>query len=161
MDHPDDKKPTPRVALVCSAGGHLAEILALGSAYRDLPHFFVLNYVDPFFRPPDDVAVYTVGREARTVREVGNLVEYARIFRKERPTALLSTGASQGVYAAVVARAMGVRVVYVETLTAVQQPSLTGVLMQGLADDFFVQWPGLVPRVEEARWVGNLFGSSW
>jgi UDP-N-acetylglucosamine:LPS N-acetylglucosamine transferase len=139
-------------------GGHLTELLCLRSAYERHPHFYIFNDVTQF-APPPGIPVYTIAHAERDPRVVSNIWEVARIFRKERPTVLLTTGAGPGVSAAVAARLMGLRVVFVETVAAVQRPSLTGVLMEPLADAYFVQWPELAGKNAE-RWQGNIFGCS-
>jgi hypothetical protein len=57
---------------------------------------------------------------------------------------ILSTGAGPVVPFAIVGRLFfGTRVVFVETLTRVHAPSLTGRIMYRLAHDFFYQWESL------------------
>jgi UDP-N-acetylglucosamine:LPS N-acetylglucosamine transferase len=131
----------------------------LRSAYEDLPHFYVFNDQTQF-TPPPNVDVYTVAHAERDWRAVWNLVEFARIFARERPTVMLSTGAGPAIPAAMVARAMGIRVVYIESVAAVQQPTLTGTLIQPWANTLFVQWPQLIQHLRNSRWVGNIFASS-
>ena len=148
-----------KVALVSSVGGHLTDLLALRAAYEDLPHFYVFNDRTQF-TPPEGIAVYTVEHAERDARVLWNLVEFARIFLRERPTVMLSTGAGLAVPAAIVAKAMGIRVVYVETSSATEKLSLTGILMQPLADAFFVHWPALASKVKGGRYCGGVFGLS-
>lgn len=150
---------TPKVALVSSVGGHLTELLALRSAYEGLAHFYVFNDVTQF-SPPEGVRAYTVAHAERDARVLWNFVEFARIFLRERPTVMLSTGAGPAIPAAIVAKLMGARVVYVETVAAVREPTLTGILMQGLADALYVQWPELLGKLRGSQHCGNLFGSS-
>lgn len=149
----------PKVALVSSVGGHLTELLALRAAYEDLPHFYVFND-ETQFTPPEHVPVYTVAHAERDIRVLWNVLEFARIFAREKPTAMLSTGAGPAIPAALVAKAMGIRVVYVETVAATERPTLTGLLMQPFADALFVQWPKLLEKLKGSRYCGNLFGSS-
>jgi len=148
-----------KVALVSSVGGHLTELLALRAAYEDLPHFYVFNDQTQF-TPPDGIAVYTVAHAERDARVLWNVLEFARIFQREKPTVMLSMGAGPAVPAALVARAMGIRVVYVDAVAATEKPTLTGRLMQPLADAFFVQWPSLLAKVKGSRHCGSIFGSS-
>lgn len=149
----------PKVALVSSVGGHLTELLALRAAYESLPHFYVFNDATQF-TPTEDVSVYTVAHAERDLRVLWNVLEFARIFARERPTVMLSTGAGPAIPAALVAKAMGIRVVYVETVAATDRPTLTGLLMQPFADALFVQWPKLLSKLQGSRYCGNLFGSS-
>lgn len=150
---------SPRLALVSSVGGHLTELLSLRAAYEGWPHFFVFNDKTQF-TPPADIPVYTITHAERDFGTITtNVVEVLRIFRRERPTVMLTTGAGPAVSAALVARMLGIRVVFVETVAAARRPSLTGVLMESLAHASFVQWPGLAAERPE-RWKGNIFGSS-
>jgi UDP-N-acetylglucosamine:LPS N-acetylglucosamine transferase len=153
------RAPT-KIALVSSVGGHLTELLCLRDAYEAHPHFYVFNDRTQF-TPPPGVNVYTIAHAERDPRVLSNVLEVLRIFRRERPTVMLTTGAGPGVSAAVAARLLGMRVVFVESVAAVERPSLTGVLMELLADAYFVQWPELAQRQENPeRWKSNVFGCS-
>jgi beta-1,4-N-acetylglucosaminyltransferase len=147
-----------KVALVSSVGGHLTELLALRSSYAEFAHFFVVNDATPFV-PPVGRKLYTVVHAERDLGVLTNVWEFLKIFRAERPNVMLSTGAGPAVSAAVAARLLGMRVVFVESVAAVQRPTLTGILMQGLAHRYFVQWPELSNTVEGSEYCGNVFGS--
>jgi UDP-N-acetylglucosamine:LPS N-acetylglucosamine transferase len=87
---------------------------------------------------------YFIAHSERDWKSLLNLWEAFWILRKERPTAILSTGAGLAVPFAIVGRLFfGTRVVFVETFTRVDQPSMTGRIMYWLAHDFFYQWPQL------------------
>ena len=155
---PTESVRKPRIGLVSSVGGHLTELLCLRSSYEEYEHFYISNDVTQF-APPDGVRVHTIAHAERDLRVVSNVAEVLRIFRVERPTVMLTTGAGPGLSAAVAARILGVRVVFVETVAAVERPSLTGILMEPLANAYFVQWPELAQGKPE-RWQGNIFGCS-
>jgi len=73
-----------------------------------------------------------------------NLWEMFQILRRERPDLLLSSGAGPIVPASIIGRYLfGCRVIYVETMTRMRNPSLTGRIMYRLAHRFVYQWPGL------------------
>ena len=50
----------------------------------------------------------------------------------------------------------GTRVVFVETFTRVERPSMTGRIMYWLAHDFFYQWPQLEPFFPKGCYAGPL-----
>ena len=64
-----------------------------------------------------------------------------RVVRRERPAAILSTGAALAVPFFLAGKLHGARLVYVESLTRTTSLSLAGRLVYPLADAFFVQWP--------------------
>lgn len=150
MQHTTDtaERPTPEdhrqeLLLVCSPGGHLMQMMALRPAWDSMQRTWVT------LDAPDTRALLSL--EARifahgpTNRSISNLVRNTllalRVMRRERPSAILSTGAALTVPFFIVGKIYGARLVYVESLTRTHSPSLSGRLAYPLSDDFFVQWP--------------------
>jgi hypothetical protein len=69
----------------------------------------------------------------------------------------VTTGAGVAVPFAWIARLHGVRVVYVESFTRIEGPSLTGRLVGPVAHRSYVQWPEMAELVPRARYAGNVF----
>jgi len=132
-----------KTCIVSSCGGHLTEVRELIDAYGEDPHFYVLN--DKALLPPDmEGKTYFIAHSERDWKVLLNLWEAISILRRERPTAILSTGAGPAVPFALIGRLFfRTRVVFVETMTRVDRPSLTAKLMYRLAHDFYYQWPQL------------------
>ncbi len=127
------------VCIVSSCGGHLTEVRCLMDAYRHLPHLYVLNDRAML---PDDMLGRTlfITHAERDWRVLLNVWEAFKILRSVRPKVLLSTGAGPIVPFALLARSLfGIPVIYVETLTRVARPSLTGRIMYRLTDEFYFQ----------------------
>src|SRR5262249_55753967 len=143
-----------KLALVSSVGGHLTELLALSEAFSDCELFWVINDWSPVL--PAKVKAYRVQHAERDWRVLTNLVEFSAIFAREKPDAMLSTGAGIAVPAALVARAAGIPVLYVEATCAVKRLTLTGKLMRYLANVVFVQWRSLRRAAPWARYYGGL-----
>jgi len=93
-----------------------------------------------------------------TNRNLKNLARNAvlawRLLRRERPEAILSTGAGLAVPFFVAARLLGIRTVYVESVTRTESLSLSGRIVYPLANRFFVQWPAVAERYKKARYEG-------
>lgn len=145
-----------KICIVSSCGGHLTEVRALLPAYRDQPHFYVLN--DKALLPADMAGrTYFIAHSERDWKFLLNLWEAWRILWRERPDAILSTGAGPAVPFALVGKLLfGLRVVFVETITRIEAPSMTGRLMYHLADDFFYQWKSLAPYFPKGTYGGPL-----
>ncbi len=126
------------------------------SAYAQYEHFYVLN--DKALLPPDmQGKTFFITHAERDWRVLRNLWEAAVILARERPTIILSTGAGPVVPFALVGRLFfGTRVVFIETITRIDRPSLTGRIMYHLAHDFFYQWEGLRRFFPKARYGGVL-----
>jgi UDP-N-acetylglucosamine:LPS N-acetylglucosamine transferase len=82
-----------------------------------------------------------------------------RIVGELRPKAVLTTGAGVAVPFAWVAKLRGATVVYVESLTRIDAPSLSYRLIAPIADRIYVQWPELAQSERRARFVGNVFSA--
>lgn len=147
-----------KIALVSSVGGHLSELWQLREVYEQYEHFYVLNASREL---PEFMQgrTYFIAHAERDWRHLWNLAEIAGIFRAERPDCVLSCGAGCAVPALVVAKAMGIHGVYVETFCALYEPSMTGRIVGALrlADDFLYQWPYLQRFFPKGRFAGTVY----
>lgn len=146
----------PKVCVVSSCGGHLTEVRCLLPAYGQMPHFYVLN--DKALLPADMVdRTYFIAHSERDWKLLLNVWEAFTILRKERPDVILSTGAGAVVPFAIVGRLLfRTRVVFVETVTRVDRPSMTGRIMYRLAHRFFYQWKSLARYYRKGIYGGPL-----
>jgi UDP-N-acetylglucosamine--N-acetylmuramyl-(pentapeptide) pyrophosphoryl-undecaprenol N-acetylglucosamine transferase len=140
------------VHLAASGGGHLELLLHLREALS--------GYARVWVTTPGGKAQHLV-QEGERVELVpamdrrnlnlANPLRCLRLAASERPPLVLTSGA--GVVASFVAgaRALGARVLFVETMARVRSPSAAGRVLSRIADDFFVQWPGLLEVYPRAR----------
>ena len=139
-----------KIALVCSHGGHLTEMLEIEGAFEGHDTFYFCYDAHTTQRLP---RAYLVPNMARNPVEFAkNLVRLLRIFRKERPDLMVSTGAEIALPAALVAKLFRLPLLYLECGAQVAHASFTGRILYRLADRFLVQWPELLgvygPRAE-------------
>jgi UDP-N-acetylglucosamine:LPS N-acetylglucosamine transferase len=100
---------------------------------------------------------YFIAHSERDIKFVLNLWEAFQILRKEKPNVILSTGAGPAVPFAIIGRYFfGVRIIFIETITRIYKPSLTGRLMYWLAHDFFYQWEPLGRYFPKSKYGGQL-----
>lgn len=146
-----------KICIVSSSGGHLTEVRELKDAYARHDHFYVLN---ARIELPRDMQGRThfIRHAERDWQVLANLVEAWRILRRERPDVILSTGAGPAVPFALAGKLLGIPFVFVETLTRITRPSLTGRIMYRLADAFFYQWKPLERFFPRGIYGGPLVG---
>jgi beta-1,4-N-acetylglucosaminyltransferase len=149
--------PAGTALLVCSPGGHLMQMLRLRPAWQDMRRIWItLEAADSAHLLSEEHAVLAHGPTNRSVRAFFvNLRLAWKVVRSERPDVILSTGAALAAPFFLVGKLYGAHLVYVESLTRINAPSLTGRLVYPLADAFFVQWPEAA-RWKRARYVGRL-----
>ncbi len=132
-----------KICVVTSCGGHLTEVRLLAPAYKEYPHFYVLN--DKAILPDDmKNKTYFITHAERNWKVLINFWEAFQIFWKERPSLVISTGAGLIVPIAIVGKYLfRAKILYVESFASVEKPTLTGHLMYYLTDYFYYQWPEL------------------
>jgi beta-1,4-N-acetylglucosaminyltransferase len=145
-----------KICIVSSCGGHLTEVRCLKPAYRQYEHFYVLN--DKALLPEDMKGrTYFIAHSERDWRFLLNLWEAYKILCTERPTVILTTGAGPAVPFALIGKLIyRICVVYVETITRVNRPSLTGRIMYRLSDHFYYQHRPLASYFPKGRFGGPL-----
>lgn len=148
-----------KICVVSSCGGHLTEVRVIKSLYERYEHFYVLN--DRISLPKDmEGKTYFIRHSERDLLFFVNLWEAWKIFRKERPDLILSTGAGPVVPFTLVGKIFGIKAIFIEISTQVIKPSLTGRIMYRLADRFFYQWKPLARYFPKGIYGGLLQWSS-
>ena len=147
-----------RLCLVASSGGHLLQLVSLRAAWEAHERFWVTF-------PKDDAQVLLEGEQVvwahhPTNRNLKNLLKNLllawRLLRQKRPDAVISTGAGVAVPFLWVGRLLGIKGVYIESLTRIQHLSLSGKLVYPVAHRFVVQWPELARRYPRAIYGGRV-----
>lgn len=148
-----------KICLTCSHGGHLNEMQQLLGAFQGQDCFYFCYDADTTRRLD---RAYLVPNMARNPIEfLRNLVRVYRIFRKERPQLIVSTGAEIAIPVVLVGKVFRCKAVYIECGAQVRTPSTTGRVMYHLADALFVQWPELLSAYgPKAQYVGSLIDES-
>jgi UDP-N-acetylglucosamine:LPS N-acetylglucosamine transferase len=146
-----------RALLVCSPGGHLLQLLRLQPAWEGFETTWVtLPAADTDYLLREERVIHGRGPTNRSLRALlHNLLLAWRVVRRERPEAILSTGAALAVPFFLFGKLYGARLVFVESLTRTTSLSLSGRLVRPIADAFFVQWPDLA-ETKQARYAGRL-----
>ncbi|MGO9058215.1 MAG: hypothetical protein ACLQU2_12660 [Candidatus Binataceae bacterium] len=111
-------------------------------AYSRYEHFYVIN--EKILLSEDmQNRTYFIRHSERDLLFFVNLWEAWRILRKERPNLILSTGAGPLVPFAIVGKLYSIPTLFVESVTRMSSPSLTGRIMCHLASLVLYQWPTL------------------
>lgn len=150
------------VLLVCSTGGHLLQLLALREVWDTYPHAWVtFDKSDARSLLSGERVFFAYGPTNRSIPNLlRNLLFAHRVLRETRPRVMLTTGAGVAVPFAWLARLRGARIVYVESLSRIDAPSLSCRLIRPVAHRVYVQWPELARVLPGSRYAGTVFSSS-
>jgi UDP-N-acetylglucosamine:LPS N-acetylglucosamine transferase len=132
------------------------QLLTLREAYADMPRIWVSNEKsDARSLLADERAHFLPGPFSRHSWSLLTNLRFAfRLIRRERPSAILTTGADIAVPFAWVGRLYGARVIYVESFTRAETVSLSCKLIRPVAHDIYVQWPELIDSLPGAQFFG-------
>ncbi len=147
-----------KVCLVCSAGGHLSELMQLKKFYSGYEHFYLT------FRRPDSEGlaekenVFFVSDPARNpLKFVLNFFQSLKIFLTEKPDVIISTGAGVALGEIFTAKLFRKKIVFVESFCRISSPSVTARIVYPFADLFFVQWKQNLRFFPKAIYAGSVF----
>jgi beta-1,4-N-acetylglucosaminyltransferase len=147
-----------KIALICSHGGHLTEMLELLEAFGRCELFFVTYASKRADELKRQHRVYTIDNiGASPMRLLRSLPAIWRILRRERPDVLVSTGSEIAIPFFVLATLSRTRTIFVESYCHVKTPSRTGRVVYPFSDVFLVQWYQLLEAYgPKARYEGGL-----
>ena len=133
-------------------------MLALEPAWRGMDRAWVtLTGADVGYLLADEQVTLGNGPTNRSLRAlVSNIGLAWRLLRRNRPDAILSTGAGLAVPFFIVGKLLRIRLVYVESVTRIETISLSGKLVYRLADRFFVQWTQAAEGRHRAAYAGSV-----
>ena len=151
----------PKLCFAASSGGHLQELLTLRPLMERYDSFIVTE--ETGYQAGDGaVRCYYVPQVNR--RDKGcfrkllvNAVRSLKICLRERPDAVICTGALAAVPVCLLCKLMGKKLVYIESFAKVTAPSQTGKLLYRFADRFYIQWPELRAVYPKAVYQGGVF----
>ena len=156
-----------KLLIVLGSGGHTKEMIRLVDLLgQEYEWCYLVSMDDELSIEKIKVrgAVYRVIRPrwketslpVVIVRTLLSAVQGLVALVRTRPQAIISTGPGPAVPASVLAKLLGIKVIYIETGSRVFALSSTGKILYRLADLFFVQWSELLPLYPKAIYAGRL-----
>ena len=153
-----------RVLFISSTGGHFAELLALRPLFETYDFHIAVerdettesharefgDHITYLPRGSRDEGLAYVLTFARLV------VASWRLLRRLKPEALVTTGTHTAVPACYLAKVLGIRVIYIETIANLHSRSLAGRLVYPVADLFLVQWESMLELYPKAVYAGRV-----
>jgi beta-1,4-N-acetylglucosaminyltransferase len=146
-----------KICIAVSAGGHLVEALQLESVYSKYKNYFVTaNRINS--QNLKGKKIYFVSVPTRNpLKFVKNFFQSLKIFLKEKPDLIISTGADTALATCYIGKFFGKKIVFIESFCRIKEPSLTGKLVYPISDLFIYQWKYLEKYYPKGKYGGSVF----
>src|SRR5271157_2139140 len=112
-----------KICLVCSTGGHLTQMLRLMDAFRGHSIFFI-THDSPRTRElaKTYVTYYITQIMENNIKYYLSPPKICWILLRERPDIIISTGSEIAIPIFYIAKLIGIKTIYIETLTRIKEP---------------------------------------
>jgi UDP-N-acetylglucosamine:LPS N-acetylglucosamine transferase len=141
------KSPTrtrPVVLAVSSSGGHWVQMQRLAPAFTGAEvHYATTDPTAAGQAGASRVHVFPDANKNTPFRLVLCLLRLAWLVLRIRPDVVVSTGAAGGFLAIRIARLIGARTMFIDSIANARELSISARLAMGVADRVLSQWPGV------------------
>lgn len=142
--------------LVCTSGGHFATMKSLKSFWSLHDRVWVSDRKkDTEILEKTEKVHWLPYQAPRDILSlILNIPKTFKIVRAEKPSLIISTGASVAINFALIAKLLGIKFIYIESISRAQELSISGKLIYRVCDEFYVQWPELCQKYPKAMFKG-------
>ena len=136
------KDTRPVILAVSSGGGHWVQMQRLAPAFAGAElHYATTDASAAAQVPGAQIHVYPDANKDTPLRLIACLLRMAWIVLRLRPDVVVSTGAAGGLIAIRLARLIGARTMFIDSIANARTLSISARLALGVADRVLSQWP--------------------
>lgn len=145
-----------KLMLVCTSGGHFATMRSLKSFWSLHERVWVSDrQKDTTILDQGEKVHWLPYQAPRDVLAIlRNIPATFRILSQEKPDVVISTGASLAINFAFIAKFLGIKFIFIESISRSQELSISGKLVYLISDEFYVQWPELCEKYDKVIFRG-------
>lgn len=135
-----------KICFIASSGGHFEQLMMLKPIMKKYRSFIVTEKTN--YSVNTDQKVYYLKQVNRHEVEfillmILNSFKSLKIFLKEKPDVIISTGALSVIPICVIGKVFGKKIIFIESFAKITSPTLTGRFIYKFADRFYIQWESL------------------
>lgn len=150
-----------KICFIASTGGHFEQLMMLKPLMDKYESFIVTEKTDYSVIKGNRKIYYLkqVNRHEKTFifKMIANTFKSIKIFFKEKPDVIISTGALATIPICIFAKILKRKVIFIESFAKVTSPTLTGKLVYKFADQFYVQWEQMKEHYPDAICKGGIY----
>ena len=150
-----------KICFTSSSGGHFEQIMMLKPLMNKYNSFIVTEKTNYFVNDKNQKFYYLKQVNRHEFRfiyyMIYNTLKTMKIFLKEKPDIVISTGALATIPMCIVAKIFRKKIIFIESFAKINSPTLTGKLLYKFADKFFVQWESMKEFYPNAIYKGGIY----
>lgn len=150
-----------KICFISSSGGHFEQIMMLKPLMHKYDSFVVTEKTN-YSVSNENISFYYLNQVNRHEVKflwymIINSLRTLKIFFKEKPDVVISTGALATIPMIIIAKLFRKKVIFIESFAKINSPTLTGKLVYKFADQFYVQWDSLKEFYPDAICKGGIY----
>lgn len=154
-----------KVIFISSTGGHLSELMQLQSIFNKYDYHIITEKNDTNLKLKDKygdrISYLVYGARNYMLSYMFkfpyNIIKSFFLYLKIRPDVVVTTGAHTAVPMCYIAKLFKKKVVFIETFARVESKSMSGKMINKIADVFLVQHEEMLKVYDNAIYEGELY----
>lgn len=154
-----------KVLFISSTGGHLSELMQLKKIFNKYDYHIITEKNDTTLKLKDeygkriDYLVYGARNYMLSYmfKFPYNIIKSFFLYLKIRPDVVVTTGAHTAVPICYIAKLFKKKIIFIETFARVESKSMSGKMINKIADIFLVQHEEMTKVYDKAIYKGDLY----
>lgn len=159
------EKKNTKIILICSDGGHLAQLLELRELFTQYDYLLVTEESPATLPLKDKFNMrYLRGRSKGKKRSIGFVVSLfvnfflsLKLLLTHYPKVIITTGSHTAVPMCFLARLFGCKVVWILSFARVNTRAFSADIVHPIANRFIVQWPEVQKFYKKSVYLGGIY----
>ncbi len=159
-----EKKDT-KIILICSDGGHLAQLLELKEMFIQYDYLLVTEESPATLPLKDKYNIrYLRGRSKGKKRSIGFVISLfvnfflsVKLLLTHYPKVIITTGSHTAVPMCFLGRLFGSKVVWILSFARVNTRAFSADIVHPIANRFIVQWPEVQKFYKNSVYLGGIY----
>lgn len=154
-----------RIILICSDGGHLAQILELNEMFLHYNYLIVTEESPATIPLKEKYNIrYLKGRSKGKKRNLSFLFSLLinaflslKILIQHFPKAIITTGSHTAIPMCLLGKLSGVKIIWILSYARINSRAFSADIIYPIADKFIIQWPGVQKFYKKAVYLGGIY----
>lgn len=154
-----------KVLFIASTGGHLSELMELKPLFEKYDYHIITEKTDTTIKLKDKyknkISYLVYGARnymfSYMFKFPYNILKSLVLYVKIRPDVIVTTGAHTAVPMCYIGKFLKKKIIFIETFARVNSTSMSGRMINKIADVFIVQHPEMEKVYENAVYKGALY----